>query len=97
MRSFLLSLFCVSQFSIVQSLSMCSLESFKNSAKWLCYGNYLTPSKEEDYFMFPLSPYLTFKPLISKSSSFLQNSSFQVKTQRLSKEMHYISPNKFIK
>ena len=66
-------------------------------AKCLCCGNYLAPSREEGYFVFPLSPCLTFKPIISKSSSYPQNSSFRVRSQRLSKDIHYISPSKVIK
>ena len=39
---------------------------------WLSDWNEL---QKEDYFIFPLSPCLTFKPFISRSSSFPQNSS----------------------
>ena len=63
----------------------------------LCYGNCLAPHREENYFMFPLSLCLTLKPFISKSSSFLQNSSYQVRIQILSQDRHYISPSKLIK
>ena len=75
----------------------CLSSSRIHPAKWLCYWNHLVPSKKEGYFVFPLSPCLTFKPFISKSSSFPPNSSFQVRNQCLSQHIHYISPSKVIK
>ena len=94
MRTFLFSLFCVSQRGIVLVCARLS-PSRLLLAKWLCYGNWLAPSREEGYFVFLLSPCLTLKSFISKSS-FPQNSSSQVRSQHLSEGVHYISPSKVI-
>ena len=65
-------------------------------AKQLCYWNYLAPNWKEGYFVFPLSPCLMSNPFISKSSNFPPNSSFLVRSQCLSQDIHYISRSKVI-